>query len=54
MKILKGTFLYNHKVWLEVNGKEITRKVKYTTADGCYVVINNERVRKEAFEDERR
>lgn len=54
MEIVSGTFLYGHTVGLIIDGKELKRKVHYTTADGCYIVYQNERIRNTAFVDNRR
>lgn len=44
MKVVKGSFIEGHTVTLIVNGKTIERKVRYTIADGNYVVIDGERI----------
>lgn len=45
IKYIKGSLTYGDTVVLEVDGKQIKRKVHYTSYDGLYVVIKNERVR---------
>lgn len=45
VKYVSGSLTYGHTVTLEVDGKQIKRRIYYTRYDGLYVVINNERYR---------
>lgn len=40
IKLVGGTFAYGETVTLNVDGKEIKRKVNYSTLSGLYVVIS--------------
>lgn len=40
IKLVNGIFSYGETVILNVDGKEIKRKVKYGTLDGLYVTIS--------------
>lgn len=41
MKFISGKFLENEEVTVEINGKIITRKVRYNRADGLYIMYKN-------------
>lgn len=41
VKYISGKFLENEYVALEIEGKTITRKVRYNRADGLYIVYQN-------------
>ena len=38
MKYISGNFLENQQVTVEIDGKIITRKVRYNRADGLYIM----------------
>ena len=40
IKLVSGSFSYGETVILNVDGKEIKRKVNYGSLDGLYVVIS--------------
>ena len=40
-KIIKGNFCENEKITIEINGKQISRTVRYNRMDGLYIVYNN-------------
>lgn len=44
MKLTKGEFSYGKTVEIEYEGKTIKRKVHYGILDGCYVIIDNEKI----------
>ena len=41
MKYISGNFLEGKSVTVEIDGKQITRKVKYNRADGLYIIYQN-------------
>ena len=41
MKYIKGKFLEDEKVTVEIDGKQIERKVKYNRMDGLYIIYQN-------------
>ena len=41
MKYIKGKFLECEKVTVEIDGKQIERKVKYNRMDGLYIIYQN-------------
>lgn len=41
MKYISGNFLENQLVTVEIDGKKITRKVRYSRVDGLYIIYNN-------------
>lgn len=41
MKHISGNFLEGENVTVEIDGKQITRKVKYNRSDGLYIVYQN-------------
>ena len=41
MKYISGNFLEDKSVTVEIDGKQITRKVKYNRADGLYIIYQN-------------
>ena len=43
MKIIKGRFLEGEKITVEIDGKQIERKVKYNRMDGLYIVYQNKK-----------
>ena len=47
MKFISGKFLENEEVTVEINGKIITRKVRYNRADGLYIMYKNQRTKLE-------
>lgn len=51
MKILAGEWKWDEKVTLEIDGKVITRKVKYGSLDGLYITYKNEKIGYGSFED---
>ena len=43
IKLIDGEFFYGESVTLEINGKQIKRKVNYGSLDGLYVIIKGEK-----------
>ena len=41
MKYISGNFLEGKSVTVEIDEKQITRKVKYNRADGLYIIYQN-------------
>lgn len=41
MKIIKGNFYENEMIIVEIDGKQIERKVKYNRKDGLYIIYQN-------------
>lgn len=41
MKLLKGNFYENELITIEIDGKQIERKVKYNRMDGLYIIYQN-------------
>ena len=41
MEYIKGKFLEGEKVTVEIDGKQIERKVKYNRMDGLYIIYQN-------------
>lgn len=41
MKYIKGKFLEGEKVTVEIDGKQIERKVKYNRMNGLYIMYQN-------------
>lgn len=41
MKYIKGKFLEGEKVTVDIDGKQIERKVKYNRMDGLYIIYQN-------------
>lgn len=41
MKLIEGNFYQNELITVEINGKQIVRKVKYNRMDGLYIVYQN-------------
>ena len=41
MKLLNGRFLEGEKITVEIDGKQIERKVKYNRMDGLYIIYKN-------------
>lgn len=44
MKIVQGEFYCGETVFIELDGKIITRKVHYGILDGLYVIIDGEKI----------
>lgn len=40
-KLIEGGFCENEKIIVEVDGKQVERKVRYNRMDGLYIVYNN-------------
>ena len=40
-KLIKGGFCENEKIIIEIEGKQVERKVRYNRMDGLYIVYNN-------------
>lgn len=43
MLIINGVFIEGEKVTVVIDGKQITRTVKYNRTDGLYIVYQNRR-----------
>lgn len=43
MKIISGRFLENKEVTVEIDGRQIKRKVRYSCSDGLYIVYQNKK-----------
>lgn len=41
MQIIKGRFLESEKITIEIDGKQVERKIKYNRTDGLYIVYQN-------------
>lgn len=41
MKLVKGWFYQGEKIVVEIDGKQIERKVRYSHMDGLYIVYQN-------------
>ena len=41
MRLIKGGFLEGEKITIEIDGKQVERKVKYNRMDGLYIVYQN-------------
>lgn len=41
MQIIKGRFLEGEKITIEIDGKQVERKIKYNRTDGLYIVYQN-------------
>ena len=42
-KLLKGEFFENQTIIVEIDGKQIERKVKYSRMDGLYIIYQNKK-----------
>lgn len=40
-KLIKGEFSQNQIITVEIDGKQIERKVKYSRMDGLYIIYQN-------------
>lgn len=40
-KLIKGEFFQNQTITVEIDGKQIERKVKYSRMDGLYIIYQN-------------
>lgn len=49
IKLKSGVFSYGQTLILEVDGKEIKRKVHYGSLDGLYIVIDGEKIGRKAI-----
>ena len=50
MKVIGGYFLENQSVTVEIDGKQIERKVRYNRVDGLYIVYKNRKYFEYEFE----
>lgn len=50
MKVIDGYFLENQSVTIEIDGKQVERKVRYNRADGLYIVYKNRKYFEYEFE----
>ena len=41
MKLIKGNFYEHETITVEINGKQIERKVKYNHMDGLYITYQS-------------
>lgn len=41
IKYISGSFTEGNSVTLSIEGKEVTRKVRYNNNDGLYIVCDN-------------
>ena len=41
MKLIKGNFYEGEVITVEINGQQVTRKVRCNRADGLYIVYRN-------------
>ena len=50
MKVISGNFTENNKVIVEIDGKYITRTVRYSSDCGLYIVYQNRKYFEYEFE----
>ena len=50
MKVISGNFTENNKVTVEIDGKYITRTVRYNSDCGLYIVYQNKKYFEYEFE----
>lgn len=43
MKLIKGNFYENERIIIEIDGKQIERKVRYNQVDGLYIMYKNKK-----------
>lgn len=41
LKLIKGYFYEGETITVEIDGKQIERKVKYSSKDGLYIIYQN-------------
>ena len=41
MKLIKGNFYQDELITIEIDGKQIERKVRYSRMDGLYIIYQN-------------
>ena len=51
MKLVKGGFFEGETITVEIDGKQIERKVRYNRMDGLYIVYKNMKYFKYELED---
>ena len=43
MKLIKGDFFEHQTITVEIDGKQVNRKVRYSRMDGLYIVYQNKK-----------